>query len=85
LNKTSYGLWFARHQRLVILGCLTADALCGNRAIWTNLSLGLLMGFFWVMHYILVCIVILNLETKGIMETCEVTFDETHHLYGGGA
>ena len=46
--------------RLVISKCLAADALCSNREIWTNLSLGLLMGFSWVMHYILMLIVFLT-------------------------
>jgi hypothetical protein len=64
------------HPRSAIFGCLAADALCRNMVMWTSLSPGLLMGFFWVMHYILILIV-LNLETNHIMETCEVTFDET--------
>jgi hypothetical protein len=38
------------------------------------LCLDLLMGFFWVMHN---PYRVLNLETNHIMETCDVTFDET--------
>jgi hypothetical protein len=48
------------HPRLAISVCLAADAFCLNRKIWKNLSLDLLMGFFWVMHYILLLIVFLT-------------------------
>jgi hypothetical protein len=35
------------------------------------------MGFSWVMLVILENFVCFNLDTNLVMETCEVTFDET--------
>jgi hypothetical protein len=60
LNKTSYEMGFGQPTKVSHLMVLDADALFQNTETWTNLSLGHLMGFSWVMHYILVLIVFLT-------------------------
>jgi hypothetical protein len=63
------------HPRLATLGCLVVDALKqGNLdkfESWSSDSV--FLGY--ALHSRAYCV--LNLETNHIMETCEVTFDET--------
>ncbi|WVZ84462.1 hypothetical protein U9M48_031492 [Paspalum notatum var. saurae] len=78
LGKTSYELRFGKQPASSICERLAAGALClRRRGIWTSLSLVVWMGFFSGYASNSRAFRVWILEAKQVVETCEVSFDET--------